>query len=245
MHFPVCLRKVTKYGANGKKRMHQLSFPCRHHLSRTYDTTRAHLLLHHPHTRASMPTPLRICDTTRTQPPRHSRAPAPTPLRICDTTRTQPPHRSHASAPTPLRTCDTTRTQPRHHTHAPTPTPLRIRATTLAHLRPRRYASAPPHSRTYAHAATHPHHHTHTSTPTPLRTYATTRTQPRHHSRAPSSSIYTHWRPPLRTFVLHLYTLAPPLRNFVLPSLFRSLSESIRIYPSLSDILREISMGPD
>ena len=122
MLIPVFLRKVTKYGANGKKRMHQLSFPCRHHLSRTYDTTRAHLLLHHPHTRASMPTPLRICDTTRTQPPRHSRALAPTPLRICDTTRTQPPHRSHASAPTPLRTSDATLTHlrpPSIHISAP------------------------------------------------------------------------------------------------------------------------------
>lgn len=114
-----------------------------------------------------------------------------------------------ASVPTPLRIRATTLTHLRHHTHAPTPIPLRICDTTLAH----------PH--TYSHAPT-----------TPLaRICDTTRTQPPHRSHAPSSSIYTHWRPPLRTFVL--------------PCLFRSLSESIRIYPSLSDILREISMGPD
>lgn len=145
--FPVFLRKVTKYGANGEKQMHQLSFPCRHHLSRTYPATLAHLRLR------------------RCVPASPSRAPTPMPLRTC----------AYAAA------------HKRHHSRA----------------------SAPPHSRICAYAAAHPHTYSH----------------------APSSSIYTHWRPPLRTFVL--------------PSLFRSLSESIRIYPSLSDILREISMGPD
>ena len=147
MLIPVFLRKVTKYGANGKKRMHQLSFPCR------------------------------------------------------------------------------------HLTLAPAPTPLRTNAPTLTHLLQHFHASAPPLTRIYAYAAAHLRHHSRASAPMPLRTCDTTRTQPPHRSHAPSSSIYTHWRPPLRTFVL--------------PSLFRSLSESIRIYPSLSDILREISMGPD
>ena len=154
MLFPVFLRKVTKYEANGKKRMHQLSFPCRH----------LTLAPTHPHSR------------------------------IRATTLTHPRHHSRASTPTPLRTYDTTRTQPRHHSRASTPTPLRTSDATLTHLRPPSIHISAPH-------------------------YAT------------SSSIYTHWCPPLRTFVL--------------PSLFRSLSESIRIYPSLSDILREISMGPD
>ena len=147
MLIPVFLRKVTKYGANGEKRMHQLSFPCRH------------LTL----------------------------APTSTPLRTNAPALTHLLQHFHASAPPHSRTCPAT----------------------LAHLRLRRCAPATPlaHNR------------------------ATTLTHLRHHTRAPSSSIYTHWRPPLRTFVL--------------PSLFRSLSESIRIYPSLSDILREISMGPD
>ena len=90
------------------------------------------------------------------------------------------------------------------------------RPATLAHLRLRRCASATPLAHNRPIAPTHPRLHR-CAQATPLS----------------------------RTFVLHLYTLAPPLRNFVLPSLFRSLSESIRIYPSLSDILREISMGPD
>ena len=99
MLIPVFLRKVTKYGANGEKRMHQLSFPCRHHLSRTYVYATAHQ---------------------------------------------------------------------RTHTHAPTPALPRIRATTLAHLRHHSHTTAPPHS---------------------------------------------------RTFVLHLYTLAPPIAHLRPPSI--------------------------
>ena len=126
MLIPVFLRKVTKYEANGKKRMHQLSFPCHHHLSRTYDTTRTQP---RHHSRAPSPTPLRTCIPPLTHlrlrryaPPsspsriyayaaahlrHHSHTTAPPHSRTYDTTRTQPPHRSHAPAPTPLRTCDT------------------------------------------------------------------------------------------------------------------------------------------
>ena len=91
-----------------KSKKHQLSFPCRHHLSRTYDTTRTRPPRH---THASAPTPLRTCiplsrtyDTTRTQPLRHSHAPT-TPLsRIRGTTLAHLRHHSHTTAPPLSRT---------------------------------------------------------------------------------------------------------------------------------------------
>ena len=129
----------------------------------------------------------------------------------------------HSCAPSLSRTCPTTRTQPPRHTHTSTPTPLRIYDTTLTHLRHHSRASTTPLAHNRPATLTHLRHHSRAPTTPHSRICDTTRT--------PSSSIYTHWRPPLRTFVL--------------PSLFRSLSESIRIYPSLSDILRKISMGPD
>ena len=127
MLIPVFLRKVTKYGANGKKRMHQLSFPCRHLTLalaptplRTNAPTLTHLLQHF---HASAPPLTRIYAYAAAHLRHHSRASAPMPLRTCDTTRTQPPHRSHAPA------------HKRHYSRAPT-TPLsRICAYAAAHKR--------------------------------------------------------------------------------------------------------------
>ena len=74
MLIPVFLRKVTKYGANGEKRMHQLSFPCRHHLSRTYVYATAH---QRTHTHAPTPALPRIRATTLAHLRHHSHTTAP------------------------------------------------------------------------------------------------------------------------------------------------------------------------
>ena len=110
MLIPVFLRKVTKYEANGKKRMHQLRLfpaatislapvpPLAHNCSSTSTHAR-----HHTHAPST---------SIYTHWRHHSRASAPPHLRIRATTLTQP-------ASTPLRTSATTLTHPRHHTHAP------------------------------------------------------------------------------------------------------------------------------
>ena len=136
MLIPVFLRKVTKYGANGKKRMHQLSFPCRHLTLapaptplRTNAPTLTHLLQHF---HASAPPHSRIRATTHAHLRLRRCAPT-TPLsRICAYAAAHLRHHSHTTAPSLPRTC------------AQATLLSRTYDTTLAHLRLRRCAQAHP-----------------------------------------------------------------------------------------------------
>ncbi len=130
MLIPVFLRKVTKYEANGKKRMHQLSFPCRHHLSRTCDTTRTQ-----PPSHTHVPAHLGHHSRASTTPLAHNRPIAPT----------HPRHHTNVPAPTPLRTYDTTLAHLRLRRCAPAKPLSRICATTLTHLRPPSIHIGAPH----------------------------------------------------------------------------------------------------
>ena len=105
-----------------------------------------------------------------------------------------------------LRTWDTTLAHLRHHSHTTAPSLPRIRAITLTYLRLRRCAPTTPLSRIYAYAAAHLRNHSRASAP-----------------------------PHSRTFVLHLYTLAPPIAHLRPPL---PLSELIRINQNLSELIR-------
>ena len=143
-------------------------------------------------------------------------------------------HLTLAPAPTPLRTNAPTLTHPRHHTHASAPPHSRIRATTHAHLRLRRCAPTTPLA--HNRATTHAHLR--------LRRYA---------QATPLS----------RTFVLHLYTLAPPITQLRPPSIhigaphcapssslpsfgaYQNQSEFIRAYPISSEKFRWVLIDSD